>query len=135
MILRLYLIAFVSWIISWIVVNENMGLLNFLFEPINTGNETSYRIILNATQFWNFLISVIKRDGIPLSVLESLPTEIVGQEAGQISRENPNREAIIIWITVSALLLFQIFITFILVANCCFCCGQKDVCFLLISNQ
>ncbi|VUZ55905.1 unnamed protein product [Hymenolepis diminuta] len=59
-------------------------------------------------------------------ILETLPNDIGGTETVKFAQEHPNRELYIFWISLSILLVVQVFIILIFVINCCCCCGQED---------
>lgn len=126
------LMATVSSIISWTVVNENMGFLNVLFIPNSYANKTHFKINLNLTDLIPFSFAVIRRESIMFPTLETLPNGTGGSETVKFAQEHPNRELYIFWISLSILLVVQVFIILIFVINCCCCCGQKDVSSILL---
>nr|CDS26950.2 G protein gamma subunit [Hymenolepis microstoma] len=121
-----YLMAIVSSMVSWTVVNENMGLLNVLFVPNSDTNATKFKINLNFADLKAFLFAVFKQESVSLAILETLPNGIGGPEAVKIAQANPNRESFILWICFSIFLVAQVFIILILTINCCCCFGQED---------
>ncbi|VDO00401.1 unnamed protein product [Rodentolepis nana] len=121
-----YLMAIVSSIISWTVVNENMGLLNVLFVPNRNVNATEFKINLNFSDVKDFLFAIIKRESISLTILGAMPNDIGGPEAVETAQANPNRESYILWICLAIFLIAQVFIILILIITCCSCIGHKD---------
>lgn len=132
--LEVSLMATVSAIMSWVVQVENAGLLNVIFqkktiESLGTGDAEYQMSPDPSTAAIEFILNSLLLKPVPLPILESLPENLGGGQAGvDNAHAHPNREGDMLWITVALFLLILILIITLQVINCCACCcGEKDV--------
>lgn len=108
--------GFVSALIKWMVRSENGGLLNVIFK---TKGPNTREFELAPSADLDFLKKLLIFEPQSLSLLDAIPEEIGGGQKGvKHSHDNPNLEAIPLWLTIFTFLLLIILILITLIRNC-----------------
>ncbi|VDO08224.1 unnamed protein product [Rodentolepis nana] len=113
----LLLLGIVSVSVKWMVRSENGGLLNVIFQ-IKSQNPTHFQLASTSDfAFYKNLI-LFKPQSLPL--LDAIPEELGGGQKGvKHSHDNPNLEAITLWLTIGSFSLLCISLFLALMRPCC----------------
>ncbi|VDO08812.1 unnamed protein product [Rodentolepis nana] len=115
--LGLLLLGIVSVSVKWMVRSENGGLLNVIFQ-IKSQNPTHFQ--LAPTSDFDFYINLILFKPQSLPLLDAIPEEMGGGQKGvKHSHDNPNLEAITLWLTIGSFSLLCISLLLVLMRPCC----------------
>ncbi|VDO15849.1 unnamed protein product [Rodentolepis nana] len=113
----LLLLGIVSVSVKWMVRSENGGLLNVIFQ-IKSQNPTHFQ--LAPTSDFEFYKNLILFKPQSLSLLDAIPEELGGGQKGvKHSHDNPNLEAITLWLTIGSFSLLCISLFLALMRPCC----------------
>nr|CDS29009.1 hypothetical protein HmN_000845300 [Hymenolepis microstoma] len=113
----LLLLGIVSVSVKWMVRSENGGLLNVIFQ-IKSPNTTQFQLAPTVDLAFFKNLMLFKPQSLPL--LEAIPEEMGGGQKGvNHSHENPNLEAITLWLTICTFSLLNILILIVLMRTCC----------------